>query len=175
MKDSVIFLDIDGVLNSKKYCDEMFEKTQRCRRNELKPNSLVREMDPEIIKRVAQLADITNSSVVLSSSWKHIWQDDSDSLGKADMTEMFELNGLHVEEETTPNAKSGSRPLEIKTFLEQHPEVQHWVSLDDDYSPYQYAKVGLAKNVVKTKYDNKDKYGGFSEEHFAQAYGVLQR
>lgn len=117
MKSSVIFLDIDGVLNSKRYCTEMFEKTRCCKLEDLKPNSLIREMDPEIIQRVARLASETDSSVVLSSSWKHMWNDSvSNGLAKADMQLMFETFGLHVEDEATPDVESGNRPVEIKMF-----------------------------------------------------------
>lgn len=176
MKSSVIFLDIDGVLNSKKYCTEMFEKTRQCKLEDLKPNSLIREMDPEIIKRVAKLASDTDSSVVLSSSWKHMWNDSvSNGFAKADMQLMFETFGLHVEDQCTPCARSGSRPVEIKMFLDAHKEVKHWVSLDDDYFPYEYARAGLPKNLVRTKYDNGDKYGGFTSEYFDMAYDILHR
>lgn len=176
MKSSVIFLDIDGVLNSKKYCTEMFEKTRRCKLEDLKPNSLIREMDPEIIKRVAKLASETNSSVVLSSSWKHMWNDSvSNGLAKADMQLMFETFELHVEGECTPCARSGSRPVEIKMFLDAHKEVKHWVSLDDDYFPYEYARAGLPKNLVRTKYDNGDKYGGFTADCYDKAMHYLTK
>ncbi len=176
MKSSVIFLDIDGVLNSKKYCTEMFEKTRRCKLGYLKPNSLIREMDPEIIQRVAKLASETDSSVVLSSSWKHMWNDSvSNGLAKADMQLMFETFGLHVEDEATPNAKSGNRPVEIKMFLDAHKEVKSWVSLDDDYFPYEYVRAGLPKNLVRTKYDNGDKYGGFTSEYYDKAMHYLTK
>ena len=175
MKSSVIFLDIDGVLNSKKYCTEMFERTRLCKLEDLKPNSLIREMHPEIIQRVAKLASETDSSVVLSSSWKHMWNHSvSNGLAKADMQLMFETFGLHVEDEATPNAKSGNRPIEIRMFLQSHAEVKHWVSLDDDYFPYEYVRAGLPKNVVRTKYDNGDKYGGFTFEYYHKAYEILK-
>lgn len=176
MKSSVIFLDIDGVLNSKKYCTEMFEKTRCCKLEDLKPNSLIREMDAEIIQRVARLASETDSSVVLSSSWKHMWDDSvSNGLAKADMQLMFETFGLHVEDEATPNAKSENRPIEIKMFLDAHKEVKRWVSLDDDYFPYEYVRAGLPKNLVRTKYDNGDKYGGFTSEYYDKAYEILRK
>lgn len=176
MKSSVIFLDIDGVLNSKKYCTEMYEKTRLCKLEDLKPNSLIREMDPEIIQLVAKLASETGSSVVLSSSWKHMWNDSvANGLAKADMQLMFETFGLHVEDEATPNAKSGNRPIEIRMFLQSHPEVKRWVSLDDDYFPYEYVRAGLLKNLVRTKYDNGDKYGGFTVDCYDKAYEILKK
>lgn len=176
MKSSVIFLDIDGVLNSKKYCTEMYEKTRLCKLEDLKPSSLIREMDPEIIQRVARLASETDSSVVLSSSWKHMWNDSvSNGLAKADMKLMFETFGLHVEDEATPDAKSGNRPVEIKMFLDAHKEVKRWVSLDDDYFPYEYVRAGLSKNLVRTKYDKGDKYGGFTADCYDKAKQYLTK
>lgn len=62
----LIFLDIDGVLNSQ----EWFEK-----RKKLKPDSSVREfymndLDPEAVARFKMLVMDVNAEVVLSSTWR---------------------------------------------------------------------------------------------------------
>ena len=68
MKKSIIFLDIDGVVNSVVYCRKMDEKYK----NEQPSNPLIKEIDPDLVRGVGQLAAETDSDVVLSSTWKEM-------------------------------------------------------------------------------------------------------
>ena len=67
MKNSIIFMDIDGVINNYLYCERM--------KNEPKNPNLpfLTEMDLNMMKRIVRLATETNSDIVLSSSWKTVW------------------------------------------------------------------------------------------------------
>ncbi len=60
-------MDIDGVINNYLYCERM--------KNEPKNPDLplLTEMDLSMMKRIVRLATETNSDIVLSSSWKAVW------------------------------------------------------------------------------------------------------
>lgn len=57
----IIFLDIDGVLNS----DAWYEK---CIKYKLKPVHW--NLDPEAIKKINEIANLTGAKIVISSSWR---------------------------------------------------------------------------------------------------------
>lgn len=57
----IIFLDIDGVLNS----DSWYEK---CIKHKLKP--IHRNLDPEAIKKINEIVVSTGAKLVISSSWR---------------------------------------------------------------------------------------------------------
>ena len=60
-------MDIDGVINNYLYCEHMKNKPKN-------PNlPLLTEMDLSMMKRIVRLATETNSDIVLSSSWKAVW------------------------------------------------------------------------------------------------------
>ncbi len=160
-----IFLDVDGVLNSQPYC----ERTGR-------------ELNPENIKRLKEIVDATGTRIVLSSTWKQIW-DDQEKCAK-DMKNRL----LHALEEyqlsihsLTPNLPTGFRPEEIKQFLESyqhaHPEeIITWMSLDDDYSEEDYRSVGFETGLIRTRFFCKSEYeGGIQDVHVEKAIRMLGR
>ena len=72
-----IFLDVDGVLNSKPYC----ERTGR-------------ELNPENVRQLKEIVDATGARIVLSSTWKQIW-DDTGKDAK-DMKKRLLLSLIHI-------------------------------------------------------------------------------
>lgn len=158
-----IFLDVDGVLNSKPYC----ERTGR-------------ELNPENVRQLKEIVDATGARIVLSSTWKQIW-DDTGKDAK-DMKKRL----LHTLEEYqlsiqafTPDLPTGFRPEEIKQFLENyqhaHPEeIITWISLDDDYSEEDYWSVGLESGLIRTSFFCKtEAEGGIQDIHVEKAIQYL--
>ena len=170
---SVIFIDIDGVLNSKPYCDKMSSKHISS-----KENPLIKDIDPAIIRRIVNLAKETDSDIVMSSTWKSIWNCDENAAElfhiRINMKKIFEENGMIIAD-TTPDI-SGHRAEEIKAWLDSHPEVEHFVSLDDDYGDVEYQKYGLDGYNIHTLYwCLNEEEGGFQENHYQKALQILKK
>ena len=104
----VIFLDIDGVMNRKELLKQSFDS--------------IGEDHLNLLKFVVKTTD---AQIVLSSTWRLI---------KKSKTKVeSELNrfGLSLFD-STPNLDSDLRWKEIKSWLDQHPEVDDFVIIDDD-------------------------------------------
>ena len=63
----VIFLDVDGVLNSQ----QLFEKCE--------DDQLI-SVDEDNIKNLKTIVDATGAKIVLSSSWRYVWADHSNGV-----------------------------------------------------------------------------------------------
>lgn len=158
----VIFLDIDGVLNSK----EFFQNRQ--------PTQGLNEIDEEKVKLLQQIVQATNAKIVLTSTWRvydktdKVYQYLVDTLAKYDLS-IFDC---------TPWINE-NRPKEITTWLsiwnsfkDVHEHVFGFVSLDDDFSHKQYAKFHLQNHLLKTTFYGK--HGGLQPEHVQQAIDILK-
>lgn len=60
--DKIVFLGIDGVLNSEKWFDKCFNSDDIC-------NS---DVDPDAINKLIKFLDVINVKIVLSGSWKNL-------------------------------------------------------------------------------------------------------
>jgi hypothetical protein len=105
----VLFLDIDGVLNSRAW----------------KPTNL-HGVDPNAVKRVQDIVAKSDAKVVLSSTWRLV-----DEL----IVELLKA-GVPIYDKTPDLAsrEGGLRPRseEIEAWLNEHPEVTEYAILDDD-------------------------------------------
>lgn len=108
----VIFLDIDGVLNSVRTAVAYGGYP-----HSLKPGS---GFDWVAIRMIRGLCEATGVRVVLSSAWR--LNNDFRDVGKA-----FELPII----DRTPSLL-GPRGIEIQAWLDAHPEVERFAILDDD-------------------------------------------
>ncbi len=116
----VIFLDIDGVLND---FDDRSE------------NRVI--IDENMVSRLKKIADTSSAKIILTSSWRiyyHNWRKTSDSVNShfqklLDAFEKYDLTISGATEEIGFDKKS--RPLEIRYWLLDKPDVEHFVILDD--------------------------------------------
>lgn len=111
--DSIIFLDVDGVLN------------------DMAHDNLTEDWDAPSDCHLSILKDIviaSNAGLVLTSSWR-VSEDAMKILNRRladwDMALYDQLPILDFE-----------RAAEIRAWLAQHPEVKHFVILDDDVDNY---------------------------------------
>lgn len=113
----VIFLDVDGVLNSTKY----FEKNNELGlyREEL---GIEYEVDRNTVKLLRQALDETGAEVVLSSSWRYSQY--------ADLLQKLLLE-YNIKTDKTPYLDN-ERGTEIKEYLKTHKEILDYIILDDD-------------------------------------------
>jgi hypothetical protein len=102
----VIFLDIDGVLNS--------DATPN-------PRKFPYIVDGQLLARFQELVTKTDANVVLSSTWR------VDPVGL--LAAKFYKVPFH---DTCPDMPGAPRCEEVQTWLRQHQEVTRYVVLDDD-------------------------------------------
>ena len=149
----VIFLDIDGVLNSLVYDRERKEN-----------DGNIDETRLPLIKRIV---DETQAKIVLSSSWRTHWNQNPllcDSVGK-DMAALFAVYQLEIDDKT-PVLPSNDRAEEIRMWLNQNPAVTHLVILDDN----RFGWGELQEYLVSTSY----RIGrGLEEKHLLEVIRLL--
>jgi hypothetical protein len=128
----VIFLDIDGVLNTKWGYTQMDRNTPK--------DKYGYAFDPNAVANLKKIVDETGADIVISSSWK--------SFGFSGLEDMWQDRGLpgkligitpnSVSDEMLLNADLDHielfsiRGMEIKEWLDKHGKnVSHYVIIDD--------------------------------------------
>jgi hypothetical protein len=185
----VIFLDHDGVICLSTEWGGRHKKQREFGR---KMSQGITEMPVEIrfdnfnkkaVKILNEILEETNAEIVISSDWKR-WAT------VEEMGEYYELQGIKKKPIAfTPNLKDCNwhhgefpwsrawdleqcRIIEIKQYLHDHPEITHWVSVDDlrmgksglDYS-IQYEHEWGLDNFVETPHSTEGiKQSGIKEK-----------
>lgn len=108
------------------------------------------------LERLKKLCELCNASIVYSSSNRY------SKFGKELIIKMMEL-GLNIVG-LTP--KLGSREEEINKYLEEHPEIDNYVVLDDDYD------MDFGDRMIKLPMQGPGSLG-FTEEYYDKAIKVL--
>lgn len=157
----LIFLDIDGVLNSAHNWPE----------NHLS-QSLTDNLKHIVIK--------TGAKIVLSSSWKNFFNDDLTPLNKLGtaLIEHFAKNDLTLHAKTpSPYGKyTMERGFEIKTYLKNHP-CNNYVVIDDEVFPDFKNTIDMSK-FIRTKsgtISTKPKDEGLTLDLANKAIFILNR
>lgn len=109
----VLFLDIDGVLNSRRsqmafgaYPHDFSAKGMAC-------------FDMVAVALVRRICRVSGCSIVLSSDWRYT------------TTAHAAANALDLPIMGSTPQLAGSRGLEINAWLNEHPEVTHYAIVDD--------------------------------------------
>lgn len=129
----IIFLDIDGVLNS----DEYFDKISN-----LDIQGIEQEIDIEKVKLLKEAINETGAKVVLSSSWRYTRKGQQ-------LKELLSNYEIYVD--STPFIQN-ERGLEIKQWLSENQCIEDFVILDDELFD-SYDDV-LTKKLVKISNGN---------------------
>jgi hypothetical protein len=141
MKKSVIFIDHDGVLTLSTQWGGRFKKKGFDSNPETPMDIRMDNFDPKAVKVLNEIIDLTGCELVVSSDWKKYGTLEQ-------MKEMYITRGIKPPIDLTPNIKDcknfvndhewmamweleHSRVVEIKNWLHDHPEVTHWVAVDD--------------------------------------------
>ena len=138
LKMKVIFLDVDGVLNSDEYFDKI-KNVNIC--------GIESEIDVEKIKLLKKAVDETGANVVLSSSWRY-------TKNAQYLKELLLRYGIKID--STPLIQN-KRGLEIKQWLLNHPEVEKFVILDDEI--FDSYDEDLIKRLIKISNCDGHSYG----------------
>lgn len=146
----VIFLDIDGVLNTGRWYTQMDRNTPK--------DKYGYAFDPNAVANLKRIIDETGADIVISSSWKSfgfseledMWQDrglpgkligitpnsvSDEMLLNADLDhmELFSIRGMEVKEWLSKNGKNVSHYVIIDDMDNFLPEQQtHFVWTDPD-------------------------------------------
>ena len=116
----IIFLDIDGVLNSSDY------------RKQLGIRYFSEIIDRRKMPLLKNIVDATDAKIVLSTSWRKFWNEGESQLDPVGqyINEVFAAYGLSVYAKTPVMEESG-RNAEIKAWLDGKWYVDSYVILDD--------------------------------------------
>ncbi len=130
----VVFLDIDGVLNSVAY-DRIRTVEQG-------------NVDETRLPLLKQIVDETGALIVLSSSWRHKFEDDLSPREETGQTLLNLFAQYHLSiYGKTPVSPTNDRAREIRAWLSQHPETQAYVIIDD--IPFGWG-ADLQEHLVRT-------------------------
>ncbi len=155
----VLFLDVDGVLNSEPYCIE--------HREDLWDNPI----DREAVKRLVKIVQASGAKIVLSSSWRGGWDKEPENMdvdGRV-LSSVLGEYGLTIYDKTE-YIEYGRRAREIKSWLGHCPvHVESFVILDD--CNYAWEKHGLAGRWVRTDFIS----GGLLDPGVEEAIAILER
>lgn len=166
MFETVIFLDVDGVLNcetSKSYVTTEDGQT-------------LTGIDKDKVKRLASIVMATGADIVLSSSWKNGWYTSDGFLfssttlsnhAKYLRNHLYKKGKLFIRDKT-PSSYRG-RGYEILFWLKTHPETKAWVVLDDEewHDFYEYDEI--MRHWVKTDYNV-----GLTDDNATAAIQILK-
>ena len=146
----IIFLDIDGVLNSENY----YRTVDRSKKDWVR-------FDPKVVEFIKKLSNEFSARIVISSTWRFgaIKQLDSE-LKKSGM-----IKYLHKDWKT-PQLYPPHKGKEIKSWLDIHSGILEYVILDDDDSILEEQE----SRFVKTELMN-----GMLVEHYNLAKEILSR
>ena len=136
----VLFLDHDGVICLSNNWGSRYKKKGFDSNLETPMDNRMDSFDTKAVKVLKQIIDETGCELVISSDWKQ-----HGSLEQ--MKEMYVTRGIKPPIAYTPDMKDfdetghamlhwkgyyeSIRVYEVNEYLKNHPEVTHWVAVDD--------------------------------------------
>lgn len=161
-QQKILFLDIDGVLNSERYIKrigELFDNPDY-------------QIDPEAVSILNKLISICKVDIVLSSTWRLAFSSHPSPIEAVQkMLEHYGITGKVVGVTPSIYTKTGliylsqSRSYEIQAWLDEHVEIKDFVILDDDGD-----MADLKEHLVQTKFED-----GIQEIHIVKALRILNK
>lgn len=152
----VIFLDIDGVLNSEEWDRYVQSFTYGARFN----NCYL--LSQEMILRLQNVVFQTNAEIVLTSSWR------TNERAMCALTRQLSLYHLSIRDSTVSYAY-GNRADEVKLWLESHANVTSYAIIDDYDDGFTQDEV-LSTHFVQTAYAY-----GLTHEKAAEMIEILSK
>lgn len=140
----ILFMDIDGVLNSAFVLNEQ-------RRGDA--------IDRGMVERVNKIVDATGCKIVISSTWRLYQKPEKLSA----LLYGYGLRQVIVDRTPELDIEDFCRGDEINTWLRAHPDVTHFVILDDNADD-------AMRNLVHTTFKH-----GLQDEHVVQAINFLTK
>lgn len=141
MRDTVIFLDIDYVLNDNGTKDRF---------------GPIIGVEGKKIRLLKEIVDFLDADIILSSSWNDFWEKDitpeainrNPLLGRGKyLDERLSKRGLKIEDKT-PLVSWRRRAIGVLCWLKEHPEVKRFIIIDD--ADLDWKRYGLEKHWICT-------------------------
>lgn len=154
----VIFLDIDGVLNSESFYN-----------NNPEIDFHLQPFDPLSIICLKQIIKSTGAEIVLTSSWRAGWSKDpskNQTEGKI-LNRVFARYGLSIFDKT-PSLNTCKRPLEVVAYLKNCDQpIEEFLIIDDhDFS---WSHYHMSHRFVQTDFED----GGLMDKHVEACIQIL--
>ena len=144
----IIFLDIDGVLNSERYYKSVDRSIKNWNR-----------FDPEVVDLIKNLVEEFSAKIVISSTWRFgAIEQLRDELKKSGL-----IKYLH-KDWRTPEIYPPYRGEEIKSWLDAHAADTEYVIIDDNDSILKDQKIRLVKTEI---------LDGMLERHYSKCRDIL--
>ena len=143
---NLIFLDVDGVLNSSAYFEPFLEQ-------EPAPGERYENSD-YYLRMLAEIYHTCDARIVLSSSWRTLnSREDEDAAAMYRYLEQSLARYQMGIMSTTPVIDM-NRPLEIATWLKNHGDLTalRFVSLDDNFKKADYDQYNIGHCLVRTSF-----------------------
>lgn len=135
MSRAVVFLDIDGVLNSR---DWFAGLTRRVESVGVWDGAWADQLDPACVDRLSRIVESTGADVVVSSSWREV-------MPLSQLAVHLRARGF-IGDVIDCTPITGDRCEEIRAWLAANPDVDRYVILDDD------PRAGGPDHHVKTEW-----------------------
>lgn len=152
----VIFLDIDGVLNSEEWDRYVQSFTYGARFNSCYL------LSQEMILRLQNVIFQTNAEIVLTSSWR------TNERAMCALTRQLSLYHLSIRDSTVSYAY-GNRADEVKLWIKSHSNVTSYAIIDDYDDGFTQDEV-LSTHFVQTAYAY-----GLTHEKAAEIIEILSK
>lgn len=163
---NIIFLDIDGVLNSLPYMESVKYKNGE--------NSISNFH----VKMLSKLYHKFDAKIVLTSTWRELDDSSDETCYKVYKYLVDSLAFYNMDIYSKTPVIENNRPLEIATWLDSRTDkdVINFVILDDDFSKEDYDLYGLSKNLVHTTFFGKNiSDSGLQQSHIDKAIIILNK
>ena len=160
----VIFLDVDGVLNSGQTLVSGFD------------------LYKDYLLNLKELVNKTGAKIVLTSSWRNFIKRGARGRGYHPYGELllftFALHELSLYDKVSDvELSSSNRGQDILKWLEMHPQVTSFVILDD--CVFDFEECGLLKYLVRTNAGERRNtpfdLQGFNRMSFLKALEILNK
>ena len=136
----ILFLDVDGVLNSAMY-------------EPIKQQTEFQFIDESRLTLLKEIISRTKAEIVLTSTWRDCWNvdyDKCDSDGKY-LTNILKKYGLHIYDTTAYSEQYYMRPKEITKWLaETNDYIDSYAILDDDSFEWGFHKNRVIRTFPST-------------------------
>lgn len=155
----VIFLDIDGVLNTSytKYRDEV--------------------LDDFRLDYLAKIVNKTRAKIVLTSTWRYnlsksLFSFKTYNNSTKKLIESLKERGLKISA-LLPDTPNNRRAEDISEFIKKH-KVTNFVILDDEL--FNYDSLKLSEHLLRTSfYEDNELDAGLTQKMIRQAVQILNK
>lgn len=159
---SIVFLDIDGVVNSS---DFYF---RRLAAGNPRGNRTTDEIDPDAVERLNRLLSASGAVVVLSSSWRRLHS-------REEMQEILEARGFAGQiVDYTPDLTRKSQTGDIWISTQRGDEIAQWREDNRHVGPYVVLDDDGDMDAVLDHFVQTQHVHGLLDEHVEEALEILK-